>query len=116
MLKYVKAYLEYFPYLSTFATCFLGGAAVEFTMINWTAGQTNFYSTYRQNQVVHNFFKPLEGLEESIEKEYQALREKFPPPTIEERVARFDEMHKKLEEYEQNKKPWKLPEWLTWKK
>lgn len=68
------------------------------------------------SQVVHNFFKPLEGLEESIEKEYQALREKFPPPTIEERVARFDEMHKKLEEYEQNKKPWKLPEWLTWKK
>ncbi|KAL3852982.1 hypothetical protein ACJMK2_016579 [Sinanodonta woodiana] len=30
---------------------FLLGAALEFSMINWTVGETNFYRVYKKNQV-----------------------------------------------------------------
>ncbi|EEC13058.1 conserved hypothetical protein [Ixodes scapularis] len=29
---------------------FVLGAALEFSMINWTAGKTNFYNTYKKRQ------------------------------------------------------------------
>ncbi|CAN8001343.1 unnamed protein product [Ixodes hexagonus] len=29
---------------------FILGAALEFSMINWTAGKTNFYNTYKKRQ------------------------------------------------------------------
>ncbi|XP_055710051.1 small integral membrane protein 4 [Phlebotomus papatasi] len=29
---------------------FLLGAALEFSMINWTVGETNFYNTYKKRQ------------------------------------------------------------------
>jgi len=32
---------------------FLLGAGLEFTMINWTFGQTNFYKTYKKRQVLN---------------------------------------------------------------
>ena len=31
---------------------FLLGAALEFSMINWTVGETNFYRTYKKRQVI----------------------------------------------------------------
>ena len=31
---------------------FLMGMALEFSMINWTVGQTNFYRTYKKRQVI----------------------------------------------------------------
>jgi len=30
---------------------FVFGAALEFSMINWTVGETNFYSTYKKRQL-----------------------------------------------------------------
>ncbi|XP_037041303.1 small integral membrane protein 4 [Bradysia coprophila] len=34
-----------------FLPCFfLLGAALEFSMINWTVGETNFYRTYKRRQ------------------------------------------------------------------
>lgn len=32
---------------------FLLGAALEFSMINWTVGETNFYRTYKKRQVIN---------------------------------------------------------------
>jgi len=32
---------------------FLLGAGLEFTMINWTVGQTNFYKTFKKRQVLN---------------------------------------------------------------
>ena len=32
---------------------FLLGAALEFSMINWTVGETNFYRTYKKRQVTN---------------------------------------------------------------
>ncbi|CAB3385942.1 small integral membrane protein 4 [Cloeon dipterum] len=35
-----------------FLPLFFGlGAALEFSMINWTVGETNFYRTYKRRQV-----------------------------------------------------------------
>lgn len=65
------------------------------------------------SQVVHVIYKPLQGFEDLVESEYQVLREQSPPPTLEDRVAHFDSLHKQFEEYEKNKEPLKLPRWLT---
>ena len=32
---------------------FLLGAAMEFSMINWTVGETNFYRTYKKRQIIN---------------------------------------------------------------
>ena len=32
---------------------FLLGAALEFSMINWTVGETNFYRTFKKRQVIN---------------------------------------------------------------
>ena len=32
---------------------FVLGAALEFSMINWTVGETNFYRTYKKRQVIN---------------------------------------------------------------
>ena len=32
---------------------FLLGAALEFSMINWTVGETNFYRTYKKRQIIN---------------------------------------------------------------
>jgi len=32
---------------------FLLGAALEFSMINWTVGETNFYKTYKKRQALN---------------------------------------------------------------
>ena len=32
---------------------FILGAALEFSMINWTVGETNFYRTYKKRQVIN---------------------------------------------------------------
>ena len=32
---------------------FFLGAALEFAMINWTVGETNFYRTYKKRQVIN---------------------------------------------------------------
>ncbi|XP_022908503.1 ubiquinol-cytochrome c reductase complex assembly factor 5 [Onthophagus taurus] len=42
-----KKYLGEYRFLPLF---FLLGASLEFSMINWRVGQTNFYSTYKRRQ------------------------------------------------------------------
>ena len=38
---------------SRFLPFFFGlGAALEFSMINWTVGETNFYKTYKKRQAI----------------------------------------------------------------
>jgi len=44
------------------------GAALEFTMINWTVGETNFYKTYKKRQV-ENIKQAVEKAQISSEKE-----------------------------------------------
>lgn len=68
------------------------------------------------SQTVHKFYKPLEGLEELAEEEYQKLLMDLPPERklskmdlVEERVAEFDAMHKALEEYEKKKQKKLVP-------
>jgi len=40
--------------LYRFLPCFfLLGAALEFSMINWTVGETNFYRTYKKRQALN---------------------------------------------------------------
>ncbi|GAB0099290.1 Small integral membrane protein 4 [Sergentomyia squamirostris] len=52
----LKWWLDRWPGKKTFGVYrflpafFLLGAALEFSMINWTVGQTNFYNTYKKRQ------------------------------------------------------------------
>lgn len=41
---------------------FVFGGALEFSMINWTVGETNFYKTYKKRQLQN-----LQELQESVE-------------------------------------------------
>ena len=42
-----------FTCLHRFLPAFFGlGAALEFSMINWTVGETNFYSVYKKRQAL----------------------------------------------------------------
>jgi len=43
-----KQFFGIYRFLPAF---FCLGAALEFSMINWTVGQTNFYRTYKKRQV-----------------------------------------------------------------
>lgn len=43
-----KRYLAEYRFLPIF---FLGGAALEFSMIKWQPNGVNFYRTYKRNQV-----------------------------------------------------------------
>ncbi|XP_032451774.1 small integral membrane protein 4 [Nasonia vitripennis] len=43
-----KKYFAEYRFLPIF---FLGGAALEYLMIHWTVGETNFYRTYKKRQV-----------------------------------------------------------------
>jgi hypothetical protein len=38
-------------FYSFFPVFFLLGATLEFSMINWTVGQTNFYRVYKRRQL-----------------------------------------------------------------
>jgi len=40
---------------------FVFGGALEFSMINWTVGETNFYKTYKKRQLQN-----LQELQESV--------------------------------------------------
>lgn len=40
-----------FGIYSILPLCFLAGAVLEFSMIHWTVGETNFYRIYKRNQV-----------------------------------------------------------------
>ncbi|XP_059617025.1 small integral membrane protein 4 [Phlebotomus argentipes] len=42
-----KKLLGIYRFLPAF---FILGAALEFSMINWTVGETNFYNTYKRRQ------------------------------------------------------------------
>jgi len=50
--------LDFFPGKKTFGLYrflpffFALGAALEFSMINWTVGETNFYRTYKKRQAL----------------------------------------------------------------
>lgn len=45
-----------------FLPLFFGlGAALEFSMINWTVGQTNFYSVYKKRQALDRLRMLEEG-------------------------------------------------------
>jgi len=43
-----KKYFGIYRFLPFF---FLFGGALEFSMINWTVGETNFYRTFKKRQV-----------------------------------------------------------------
>ena len=44
-----KKYFGLYRFLPFF---FLLGASLEFSMINWTVGETNFYRTYKKRQAL----------------------------------------------------------------
>jgi len=44
-----KKYFGMYRFLPAF---FILGAALEFSMINWTVGETNFYRTYKRRQAL----------------------------------------------------------------
>jgi len=44
-----KKYFGLYRFLPCF---FLLGAALEFSMINWTVGEINFYRTYKKRQAL----------------------------------------------------------------
>ncbi len=43
----LRRYLGVYAFMPLF---FVIGAAIEYSMINWTVGQTNFYSVYKLNR------------------------------------------------------------------
>ena len=55
---FFRRFLDKWPGKQTFGiyrflpAWFLLGAALEFSMINWTVGETNFYRTYKKRQVI----------------------------------------------------------------
>jgi len=57
-----KQYFGVYRFLPLF---FCLGAALEFTMINWTVGQTNFYKTYKRRQVENLKLATEKATEES---------------------------------------------------
>lgn len=44
----LRRQIGFYAYFPIF---FLLGATVEFSMINWTVGQTNFYRVYKRKQL-----------------------------------------------------------------
>lgn len=65
------------------------------------------------SQLVHKIYKPLEGLENEIEREFQRLKEELPPPSMEERVAHYYDLQMQFEEFERNQKPFNLLKWFN---
>jgi len=61
--------LDAFPGKKTFGRFlpffFVLGASLEFSMINWTVGETNFYKTYKKRQALDYLEQKKE--EESVQ-------------------------------------------------
>jgi len=45
-IRKVESLFRFLPFF------FALGAALEFSMINWTVGETNFYSVYKKRQAI----------------------------------------------------------------
>jgi hypothetical protein len=68
----LRRYLGVYAFMPLF---FVIGAAIEYSMINWTVGQTNFYSVYKLNRARQLATQQI-NLEEYIESEKQKILSK----------------------------------------